>query len=281
MGSKRVKRVGVLVAGCGAFGMLAACSGILGIAEFSAADDAGSGADSGDGATSGAKDSAAGSESGGDSGVSSGADSGGDDGGSDAGCTPSARRCSFNGVETCTAGSWGSPVACPASAPACSDGGCTPPPSCQPSVNRTANCGSDGGESCCTSLEVAGGSYDRTYTNSETLAIRRTRPILRRVSGFRLDKYLVTVGRFRQFVDAWNGGRVLPPASVGQARALERRPGARERRRRRRGRYEPGWVASDDSNIAPTNANLTCQSQSAYRRGRTRRVRRRTCRSTA
>ena len=34
------------------------------------------------------------------------------------------------------------------------------------------------------------------------------------VSNFRLDKYLVTVGRFRQFVSAWNGGRAtcLPRA---------------------------------------------------------------------
>ena len=33
------------------------------------------------------------------------------------------------------------------------------------------------------------------------------------VSGFRLDKYLVTVGRFRQFVEIWNGGAGYAPSA--------------------------------------------------------------------
>ena len=83
------------------------------------------------------------------------------------------------------------------------------------------------------------------------------------MSGFRLDKYLVTVGRYRQFVSAvmptdagpagWtpaagsgkhthlNGGQGL--LNVGSDAGVE---------------YETGWVASDSSNIAPTNANLDC-----------------------
>ena len=27
------------------------------------------------------------------------------------------------------------------------------------------------------------------------------------------------------------------------------------------GNYEPGWVASDDTNIAPTNTNLACKAR--------------------
>ena len=48
------------------------------------------------------------------------------------------------------------------------------------------------------------------------------------VSDFRLDKYDVTVGRFRQFVKAWNGGPVDALGRFGQAHALERREGACE-----------------------------------------------------
>jgi len=37
------------------------------------------------------------------------------------------------------------------------------------------------------------------------------------VGDFKLDKYEVTVGRFRQFVAAWNGGAgYTPPAGSGK-----------------------------------------------------------------
>ena len=76
------------------------------------------------------------------------------------------------------------------------------------------------------------------------------------VSGFRLDKYDVTVGRFRQFVSrAGTAGRLHAAGGLGQAHAPERRPRAGEQRQAR-ATYEPGWVASDDGNIAPTDANL-------------------------
>jgi formylglycine-generating enzyme required for sulfatase activity len=62
-----------------------------------------------------------------------------------------------------------------------------------------------GSESCCTSLEVTpNGPYYRTYANSGSGPSGEADPAT--VSAFRLDKYLVTVGRFRQFVNA-----VLPP----------------------------------------------------------------------
>jgi formylglycine-generating enzyme required for sulfatase activity len=130
------------------------------------------------------------------------------------------------------------------------------------------NCGAS--ESCCTSLEVPGGTYYRTYDpvvdGGATLAADggptgEADPAT--VSGFRLDKYLVTVGRFRQFVKAvlpadggagWtppggsgkhthlNGGRGLinvgAPPDAGAA-------------------YESGWLTSDNASVAPTNANLT------------------------
>jgi formylglycine-generating enzyme required for sulfatase activity len=81
------------------------------------------------------------------------------------------------------------------------------------------------------------------------------------VSGFRLDKYLVTVGRFRQFVAAWNhGSGYLPAAGAGKHTHLNRGQGLTnvgasmvdERV------YETGWLTSDDAKIATTDANLAC-----------------------
>ncbi len=178
-------------------------------------------------------------------------------------CFDGAIQCSFNGVQTCTAGAWGSAVACPASTPACSAGICGQPPSCQTSTSGTTNCGASS-ESCCASLEVPAGTYNRTYTNSGSGATGEADPAT--LSGFRLDKYDVTVGRFRQFVTAWNGGAGWTPAqgsgkhthlNSGQGLANSGNPGT----------YETGWVTSDTTNIAPTNSNLsdsTCDSTSAH-----------------
>jgi formylglycine-generating enzyme required for sulfatase activity len=57
-------------------------------------------------------------------------------------------------------------------------------------------------ESCCTSLPVDGGAYLRSYDDvfSQDTSHRAT------VSTFALDKYEVTVGRFRPFVYAWIAG---------------------------------------------------------------------------
>jgi formylglycine-generating enzyme len=141
-----------------------------------------------------------------------------------------------------------------------SDGGLAVPPSCLPGGPGLTNCGANS-ESCCTSLEVAGGTYYRTYDvdafgnpslpadgGATGLADPAT------VSGFRLDKYLVTVGRFRQFVAAWNGGAgYTPPAGSGKHTHLNGGNGLNATA----GGYEPGWVATDDAYVAPTDVNLT------------------------
>jgi formylglycine-generating enzyme required for sulfatase activity len=89
-------------------------------------------------------------------------------------------------------------------------------PSCAPGGPGMTNCGPGGSgtESCCTSLEVPGGTYFRTY-KSEADGGPTGEADPATVSGFRLDKYLVTVGRFRQFVAAWNGG-YYPAAGSGK-----------------------------------------------------------------
>jgi sulfatase modifying factor 1 len=232
---------------------LAAC--IPGALTLAAGDDGGLGDSGSSGGDSGS--------SGGDSGSSSGGamDSSATEGGGDAGCTPGAKRCSGSGAETCTnGGTWGSAVACKGSTPFCVNGGCsTEPPSCVAGGAGMTGCGASS-ESCCTSLAVSGGMYDRTYVNSGSGPTGEADPAT--VTSFRLDKYEVTVGRFRQFVSAWNGGAgYVPPAgsgkhthlNVGQGLASSGSAGA----------YEPGWVATDDGNVAPTDANLACAQPSA------------------
>jgi formylglycine-generating enzyme required for sulfatase activity len=136
------------------------------------------------------------------------------------------------------------------------------PPSCAPGGPGMTNCGSDGGESCCTSLEVPGGTYDRTYT-SETDGGPTGEGDPATVSSFRLDEYLVTVGRFRQFVAAWNkGSGYYPPANSGKHTHLNGNFGLVDSAATVDGgvAYESGWNATDWNNttyIDPTDSNLT------------------------
>jgi hypothetical protein len=133
--------------------------------------------------------------------------------------------------------------------------------SCAPGGPGMTDCGS-AGENCCTSLEVAGGTFYRTYTNGGCGPTGEADPAT--VSGFRLDKYEVTVGRFRQFVQAWNGGDGwLPAAGSGKHVHLARGLGLINVANP--GTYETGWVALDDSSIAPTTTNLgTCGAASTW-----------------
>jgi formylglycine-generating enzyme required for sulfatase activity len=118
------------------------------------------------------------------------------------------------------------------------------------------DCGPGGGgtESCCTSLEVTGGTYDRTYTYG---VAGGSDPAT--VSGFRLDKYLVTVGRFRQFMTAWNGGAgFLPTAGSGKHTHLNQGSGLANVGAG--GGYEQGWSATWNGTayVDPTPARLVC-----------------------
>jgi sulfatase modifying factor 1 len=138
-----------------------------------------------------------------------------------------------------------------------SGGGSVMPPSCAPSGPGMTNCPTaTGTESCCTSLEVPGGTYDRTYTNVGTGPTAEADPAT--VSGLRVDEYLVTVGRFRQFVTAWSGG-YYPSAGSGKHTHLNGGRGVVNSGAG--GGYEPGWDATNWNNttdIDPTNTNLAC-----------------------
>lgn len=121
-----------------------------------------------------------------------------------------------------------------------------------------SDCGANR-ESCCISLEVSGGTFYRSYGRGPTGTLSNADPAT--VSDFRLDKYSVTVGRFRQFVAAWAAGwRPLPGsgkhAHLNGAQGLIDISGASDAG----AIYETGWLAEDDSKVAATDVNLWCQS---------------------
>ena len=125
------------------------------------------------------------------------------------------------------------------------------PSSCRASGVGLSGCGA-ASDSCCTSLAVAAGTFFRSYDdglsiNGQSKASPAT------VSAFSLDKYEVTVGRFRQFVAATVAGWV-PTSGSGKHASLP--DGGLN------GGKEAGWEASWSVNLAKTDAawtkNLSC-----------------------
>jgi sulfatase modifying factor 1 len=117
------------------------------------------------------------------------------------------------------------------------------------------NCGPGGSgtESCCTDPEVEGGTFYRTYPNGAS-PLGEADPAT--VSRFRLDKYLVTVGRFRQFASAWSAGW-RPARGSGKHTHLNGGMGLVNAGDDAGIGYEPGWDPSDEGNVAPTDSELT------------------------
>jgi formylglycine-generating enzyme required for sulfatase activity len=111
------------------------------------------------------------------------------------------------------------------------------------------NCGSKKNESCCASPLVCGGTYYRTYTNDGTCPTGEADPAI--VSSFRLDKYLVTVGRFRQFVNAWNRGW-MPDQGSGKHTHLNGGLGLADITHPGFAEWEQGWQSSDDTGLTLT-----------------------------
>ncbi len=138
------------------------------------------------------------------------------------------------------------------------DAALPPPVSCTTPGDGRSNCGS-GSESCCTSLTVTGSAtpYNRTYNNLGPGPTGVADPAT--VSDFRLDKYEVTVGRFRKFVAAWNGGSGwTPPAASGKHTHLNGGQGLAATANDAGLAFEPGWATSDNGSISPTDVSLAC-----------------------
>lgn len=126
--------------------------------------------------------------------------------GGEAGCVDGTASCvDGTTLRTCKGGV-DETAPCPAARPVCAAGRCAPR-SCQagaPGANVT--CGAAGSDDCCASPSVVGTTFLRY--NDPTLSAT--------VSSFALDRFEVTVGRFRQFLNAGMGVKsTAPQAAAG------------------------------------------------------------------
>ncbi|WP_437615497.1 SUMF1/EgtB/PvdO family nonheme iron enzyme [Sorangium sp. So ce834] len=98
-----------------------------------------------------------------------------------------------------------------------------------------ATCGPPPGDSCCATVAVPGGMFNR----DNDAAYPAT------VSGFFLDRFEVTVGRFRKFVEAYPGSR--PEAGAGRHPLIE----------------TSGW-RTDWDNYMPADADALKEASKCY-----------------
>ncbi len=123
------------------------------------------------------------------------------------------------------------------SGPDTAEGGLSGAGSCGTSGDGRTNCGPSGLENCCTSLLVSGisaATFSRSYdglTTNHTDAKWKAQ-----ISSFRLDKYEVSVGRFRSYVAAVTAGW-KPAAGSGKHSHLNGGLGLSGPA----SGYEPGW----------------------------------------
>ncbi len=138
------------------------------------------------------------------------------------------------------------------------------PPSCAQGLPGMNNCGPGGGgsESCCTSEEVLGGTF---YRDNDGVPPFTGMTYPAKVSDFRLDKYEVTVGRFRAFVGAVapaDGGiGWRPDAGSGKHTHLNGGQGLAAVGGDAGPGYETGWDPSWDNMLTPMggwDTSLSC-----------------------
>ena len=108
-------------------------------------------------------------------------------------------------------------------------------------------CGPSGTDDCCSiATPIPGGTYYRSYdVASDGMYPNMSYPAT--VSAFSLDKYEVTVGRFRKFVEAGMGTGEHPPPSAAGARTLNGSP--------QQGGWDPAWNAD----LAPDTATIVAK----------------------
>ncbi|MDX2053724.1 MAG: SUMF1/EgtB/PvdO family nonheme iron enzyme [Polyangiaceae bacterium] len=105
-------------------------------------------------------------------------------------------------------------------------------PSC---LGLASDCGALGVDSCCASGVIPGGTFDRSNDTNFPAT----------VSGFRLDNYEVTVGRFRKFVAAYSQSMIPPGAGKNVNNPAD--PG-----------WDSAWNASLPANRAALTAAVKC-----------------------
>ena len=120
------------------------------------------------------------------------------------------------------------------------------PPSC---VGLAPTCGPMGMSSCCESPVVPGGFFFRSMDVASDAAYPDTLyPAM--VSTFRLDKYEVTVGRLRNFIEAGMGTQSSPPAAGAGGRMLNGATG--------QGGWDPSWTSRLPVDMPAAIAAMHC-----------------------
>ncbi|AKT39351.1 DNRLRE domain-containing protein [Chondromyces crocatus] len=115
--------------------------------------------------------------------------------------------------------------------------GYSAPISCQSGAPGAGNnCSSAGNDNCCAVHNIPGGTFNRA--NDPTLPAT--------VSGFAMDKYPITTGRFRAFLDAGGGTQVNPPTPGSGANPYTNG-------------VDTGWNPAWNSNLAPNAATLKAE----------------------
>ncbi|XXT22498.1 SUMF1/EgtB/PvdO family nonheme iron enzyme [Sorangium sp. So ce429] len=113
------------------------------------------------------------------------------------------------------------------------------PISCNSSTpGAGANCGVDGNDDCCSTLPVPGGTFNRLNNPSLPATI----------SDFSLDKYTITVGRFRQYIEQTGGPTQANPPPAG-AGAHPRIPNSG---------WDPSWNSQLAADTSALRTALVC-----------------------
>ena len=133
-------------------------------------------------------------------------------------------------------------------------GGAGPLVSCAGGGGGQTTCGVAHTESCCATRVVPGGTFDRL-----------TGPSPATVSSFALGRFEVTVGRFRAFADAVNGGW-LPEAGSGKHAHLRGGSGlvGTGSASAPESGWDPAWSATLPKGGAAWSAALTCTNKATW-----------------
>ncbi len=142
-----------------------------------------------------------------------------------------------------------------------STSGASGAPSCATAATGTGACG-PAAQSCCASIRVPGGTFDRSYDGVSSGYTNPAFPAT--VSPILVDQFEVTVGRFRPFVSAVVGGW-RPAASAGKHAHLNGGNGLNAVG----GGAEPGWDAADwngqlAATLADWTTNLSCSAAQTW-----------------
>jgi formylglycine-generating enzyme len=158
-------------------------------------------------------------------------------------CLPGSVACNGDVPVTCDANFvWQTGSACGGSTPECDAGSCKPAtgPSCG---TLQKSCGATGDRSCCALDAVSAGSFSRSYDAVSYANASWTATI----SEFWLDRYEVSVGRFRRFVQSGKSTQANPPVAGSGAHPAIASSG-----------WNSAWSSSLASNEVALRAALAC-----------------------